>query len=301
MDWRIEDLRLFVAVVEAQSFSGAARHLGIPRPSVSRRIAALEAAAGVPLLWRTTRRMRVTQIGRSFHRHCRAILDEADAAARALTEAADRPSGTLRIAAPPDLGPRLLGPAIAAYLDRYPEVSLDVQIDERAVDLLAEGFDLGLRVGPVREEELCARPVGEVALVACCSQAMLTDRAPPDGPEALRAWPFGLFSECRNPTLWLRCGEEEVEARPMVRLFSNDFGVLVRAARSGAVAVVLPENVVAPDLDAGAMVRLLPDWSAGRSAVHLVYAPARRKLPKITAFLELLGSQGAGNATSLPI
>ena len=182
----LADLRAFARIADLGSVSGAARALGMPKSSASRSLARLEAAAGAALVERSTRRLRLTDAGHLLQRHARRILDDVGEAENALAGLISVPRGTLRVSAGFTFAVGPLAPMLPRFLARYPEVRVALTIDNRDVDLLAEEFDLAIRIGPLRDSELIARRLTTVALWTCASPAYLAARGTPATVKELR-------------------------------------------------------------------------------------------------------------------
>ena len=293
MNWRLQDLTIFASVVETLSFTETSRALGIPRPTVSRRIAELEEEVGVPLLWRTTRRMGLTDAGATFREQCRRILETLAEAERALGETTGEPRGTLRITAPHMLGAMVLSEAVSQTLAAHPAMRIDVSISDRYVDIRTEGYDLALRMGAVGDESLVARKIGTVRLLLCCSPDFLASIDPPAEPNDLTQVAFLGFSTGATPRLQLKSARRAVEITPRCRLVSGDHRILLRAACQGLGIALLPSPFCAEAVEAGHLVTLLDDWSAGEGDVHLVYRTASESSPRLRAFLKVFDALGA--------
>lgn len=288
MDWRVEDIRLFVEVLEHRSFTEAARRLKVPRSSVSRRIAALERDAGVRLLWRTTRVVQPTDVGAAFFEQCKRALERLSEAARVLQLASEAPRGHLRISAPPRLGPKLLEDVVVRYCALYPEVSVDVQYTDAVIDLRAEGFDVGLRIGPVMDELLVAKQVRTLERVLCATPEYLSAHGEPERPQALHQHRMLMFTRCADyEEMRLHRGGcvETIELGGV--LSSNDFGLLLKASLAGQGIGVLTADIASSALEAGTLKRVLDEWSLPSSPVNLVYLGGPLVSRKLSAFLEM--------------
>jgi DNA-binding transcriptional LysR family regulator len=294
---RIAEAELFVAVVDAGGFAAAARRLGRSQPAVSRGLAALEARLGVRLLARSTRAVRMTATGEAFYRRCRqavALLAEGE------IEAADAGAsvrGRLRVSAPPTYARARMAHVVAAMAERYPEVTLEMVLSERYVDLVAEDFDVAVRLGPVAPSSLAARVIARERYVLCAAPAYLKRNAAPGSVADIplhRA--LVLSSGERTRGHWsFRVGGRsvEVEATPWLR--TNDAGLLREAALSGAGITVLPSYLVAGDLAAATLVELLPAARMPRLDVVALHASRRGVPRRVSVFLDLMraGRRGA--------
>ncbi len=282
---RLEAMSVFAAVVQRGSFTAAAKALGVPKSTVSRRIAELEAELAVTLLHRTTRRVRTTELGKVFFDGCQRVLDEARATEARLHEHRGEPRGLLRASTNPLFARMLLGKVCVDYLARWPETSLEIVASERNVALVEEGFDVAIRVGPLHEPDLVARKLAPAARAICGSPAYLARRGVPKGPGDL------ADHECINkrPTWRLIGPGGPVEVAVDGRLSISDLTATRDAVLGGAGLAQLPMVLVRDDLAAGRLVAVLEPWTRRASThVYAVYPAANRNSPNVRAFLEVL-------------
>lgn len=283
----LNETLIFTRVVQAGSFTAAARALRLPKSSVSRKVAQLEERLGARLLQRTTRKLGLTDEGRGyFERAARLIaaLEEADAA---VAERDAEPRGLLRLTAPLSFG--MLGPVLAAYLQRHPHVQVEVTCTDRRVDLVDEGFDLAVRAGPLADSTLIARRLGEIRNLLVASPAFVRRHGAPKSPEALAELPCIAFGSSPTPNLWrLESGDRKIEVKVQPRLTVNVFELMHEAAQAGLGVAMMPDYLCAEDLAKGRLQQVLPRWSSARIVVHAVYPSTRQLSPRVTAFVELL-------------
>lgn len=274
----LNHLPLFVAVAETGSMSDTARRLGVPKSSVSRGVAGLEAALGVQLFHRTTRKVTLTTAGAAFLERARRALTLVREATEALPEQEAEPSGLLRLTAPVDLGLTLLGDVVAQFQARYPGVRLDVRLSNREEDLVAEGFDLALRIARrLKDSTLVARRLGTLEFRLYASPAYLARRPPPRGPEELGA-------HC-----WLAMrGVSLLDGAPEPVLLTDDMTFLLQATRAGVGVAALPAFLAQPEVSAGRLLRVLPRWTAPGGALWLVHPKTAHPPRKVTAFRDFL-------------
>jgi DNA-binding transcriptional LysR family regulator len=283
----LNELQVFARVVQAGSFTTAARGLKMPKSTVSRKVSDLEARLGAQLLQRTTRKLRLTDVGRAYYAHCARIVAEAEQAELAVTHMQAAPHGLLRVTIP--LNFSFLGPIAAEFLERYPEVQLEVVGTDRRVDLVAEGFDLAVRAGRLTDSTLVARRLGSIDRVVVASPAYLEARGAPRSPGELEEHDCLLFGGGREGSVWaLQSGSRTVEVPVRSRLVVNDYDMLHEAALAGSGVALLGTFGCASDLSAGRLQRLLPDWSSPGTPVHAVYPSTRHRSPTVTAFVDLL-------------
>lgn len=285
----ISDAELFVAVVEAGGFSRAALRLGRSQPAISRRIASLEARLGARLLERTTRSVRLTEAGALFHARCREALAVLQQAEEAVAEASGRARGGVRVSAPPSYARARLAPKLAGFTAAYPDVEVDLVLVERYVDLVAESFDIVLRLGPVRDSSLASRSVSKERYVLCASPLYLERLGEPGSIGELGRRNCLVLSTDRKRDRWpFRIGgrTQSVEVRGTLR--SNDAGLLRLAALEGVGITALPTYLVEGDLAAGSLIELLPSARLPSFSVVALF-PSRKQLTrKVRAFLDCL-------------
>lgn len=302
LDVSLDDLRLYAAVVRHGGYAAAARALGIPTSRLSRHVDALERRLDVRLLQRSTRRFRVTPIGERLARHAEAMLAEASAALAVVAEATQVPRGRVRVACPIAIAESMLAPVLPDFLGRYPEVRLDVEVSNRRVDVLAEGFDLALRVRqqPSGEDGLVMRRFADLEELLVASPDYCARAGQPDGPAALCGHPFlgfGIGGEQARLVLHGEGGRAAtVELSP--RLSCAEFAVLREAAIAGLGIALLPESVARPALAAGHLVRVLPDWRLPLGVFHVVFPHRRGLLPAVRAFVDFLAERMPAIATA---
>jgi DNA-binding transcriptional LysR family regulator len=287
----LNDLAYFVAVVAHQGFSPAARALGLPKSSLSRRVARLEDRLGVRLLERSTHRFAVTAAGEAFHRHAQAALAEAAAAEESVALLRGTPQGQVRASCPVDMT-RSLAPALARFLAAHPRVRLQLLSTNRRVDLIEEGVDVALRVRERFDTDagLQMRQLGTSRSVLVAATGLLDGAGRPAAPEGLRALPLLGRSEARSPESWVLTGPEGRQAVVAVepRLSSGAFDLLLQAALDGIGVGLLPEMLCAEAIRAGRLERVLPDWQGGDGVVHLVFTARRGLLPAVRALIDAI-------------
>ncbi len=286
------DLALFARVMEAGSFSRAAERCGLPKSTVSRRIAALEGVLGERLLTRTTRQLAITEFGERILDHARRLLDEAQAA-HALAQHRQRaPRGTLRVSMPPDFVELNLVPLLLRFAERNPEVCLELDLSPRRVDLVAERFDLAVRVAQRLPDDatLVARRLGDLRHGLYASPAYLDRAGRPQAPvDLLSHTGLRLVASGGDVHPWrLSCGTERWEGLPPGSLSANSVGLQRELAAHGMGITALSERIAAPLVAGGALERVLPRWQLPTVTIWSV-TPGRRLMPtRVTAFVEML-------------
>lgn len=286
------DLLLFARVVQEGSFSRAAQRLELPQSTVSRRIAGLEAQLGERLFLRSSRKLTVTQLGEALLDHARQVVDGVNAA----TELADnrqlKPSGRLRVTAPPNLP--LLAPFFSEFLAAYPSITLEIDLSIRVVDIIAEGYDVALRYGKLRDDAtLAARLITELHAGVYAAPAYLNGHGTPQEPQELLAHQaVNAFSRSGEPLPWVLVrGETRWEGLPPGRATVNSPELMHRMAIDG-VGITLAENRrVEQYVKAGQLVRVLPEWSLPRTPLWAVF-PGRKLMPARTrVFIDALAAK----------
>jgi DNA-binding transcriptional LysR family regulator len=294
---------VFVEVVRREGFSAAARHLGLPRSTVSRQVARLEEQLGVGLLRRTTRRIALTEAGTDYFDRAARALQALEEAHVALAESRQEPRGTLRVSVPIDLATDSFAHVVAALVRRHPGLRVEVEPANRRVDLVAEGYDAAVRAGPgLQDSSLVARKLSAIRFQLVASPTYLASHGRPTRPADLVHHACVLFRPRDGRAVWhLRhtSGEEEsVEVQG--HLASDDMAFLASLVRAGAGIGMLPETV---DASAGAstLERVLPEWRrALEGALYLVYPSARHLPPKLIAFRDFMVEAFARSSSLLP-
>lgn len=284
----LDDMLVFTEVVSAGGITAAAARLGLRKSTVSRRLSALEERLGTRLLERNTRRLRLTESGREYHAHCARLVAEAQAVNEAVRESRGTPHGTLRVATFSLLG-ELLTPVIADFLLSYPQVRVELSLAEAHVDLVAEAYDVALRMGPLTDSSLVAKRLGHVRTGYYASPAYLSRRGTPRNPDALEGHECVLVAEPGTSEVWFFTGPKGARTVPVSgRLQVPSVRAGHAAARAGLGLVRLPTVLVADDVRAGVLVPVLEAVTPPGLPVFAVY-PSSRQLPlKVRAFLETL-------------
>jgi DNA-binding transcriptional LysR family regulator len=291
----LNDLRFFVNVVEHGGFSAAGRALGIPKSRLSQRIAKLEERLGVRLLQRTTRRFAVTDIGERFLAHCRAMLEQAQAAKDAIDELRGEPCGWVKLSCPISMGPSLMAELLPEFLARYPGMQVRLLVSDRRVDLIGEGFDIAIRVRNKLDTDtsLVLRTLGTSRVLLVAKPDFLDSRGRPRVPQELASFPLLSMYEHEGPQLLeLQDAEQRREQVQMqARLICGNFPVLLKAAANGLGIASLPEEVCTPAIASGELEVVLPQWSMPQGTAHFVYPSRRGLLPGVRAMVEFLAER----------
>ncbi len=287
---RFASMRAYAAVVEAGSFVRAAERLGISTSTLSRLIAELEQHLAARLLNRTTRRLSLTEGGQAFYERVVQVLADLDEAEAVASSSAAAPRGTLRLTCSHAMGVQRIAPAIASFVARYPDVRFEVAVLDRIVDLVDEGYDLAIRVGQVGSDRLVARKLGTMRLLVCASPAYIEARGLPRAPADLADHAVLTYAYSANPRLLRlvdRQGREH-EVRVSGPLHGNSGDLSIAAAVAGLGIVFEPDFMLQRALDAGALVRVLPEYSSVPGEIWAVYPSRRHLSAKVRLFVDHL-------------
>ncbi|WP_189612128.1 LysR substrate-binding domain-containing protein [Saccharospirillum salsuginis] len=288
----LNDLYYFVKVVDHGGFAPAGRALGIPKSKLSRRIALLERTLDTRLIHRSTRRFTVTEIGQEYYRHCLAMLVEAEAAQEVIDRSRARPRGVVRLSCPPGMLYFLIAPLLVRFMERYPEVQLNVEATSRRVDVIREGFDIALRVRfpPLEDSHLTMKVLSQSPQCLMASPSLLAGHPTLTGPSDLSRLPSLDFEDPDGRHYWCLDGPEDAEVRipHEPRLVTDDVFTLREAALSGLGIARLPMIVAGDDLRAGRLVSVMPDWRPRGGLFHAVFPSRRGLLPSVRTLLDFL-------------
>jgi DNA-binding transcriptional LysR family regulator len=287
---RLAHIATFVAVAEAESFSAAADRLDLSRAMASKHVQALEDRLGVKLLERTTRRVRLSDAGRRYLERARRLLHDFDVADTEARGERLAPAGLLRINGPVSFSRGHLAAAIAPFLTRFPELSVDLTVNDRIVDLLEEGYDVAVRIGRLTDSTLVARRLAPVRLHLAAAPDYLDLRGRPEHPSDLVDHACLAYAYASEGMSWRfsdRAGQTVV-VRPRGPMSANNGEILTEAAIAGAGIVQQPDFVLGRHFAAGTLVRVLPDWQAPDLAVHAVHHQSRHVSAKIRVFIDYL-------------
>lgn len=291
---RMTSMTFFVQVVDRGSFISAAKHLGVSPAMVSNHIQRLEAALGVQLLNRTTRKVSLTEAGSAYYERCTQILADIEDAERQASALQTSPGGTIRLNISVALA-RLVAPIITDYCQLYPEVSFDMIMSDRLVDLLEEKFDLALRTGPLPDSSLITRRLALGRLLLCAAPDYLAKQGTPEVPEDLGRHNALIYANSFLDAAWRLEGEDGVhEVAIAGNLRSNSIEGLRAAALAGQGICLLPEISIAEDIERGQLVPLLPKYHAEEVTIQAVYPPSRYLSAKMRTFLDFLASRWSG-------
>lgn len=286
----LNDLLLYCQVVQEGSFAAAARRFGGSKATVSRRIAQLEQALGAQLLIRTTRSLKTSEVGRDFFRRAQGILAASDEALAAVTRTKDEPTGLLRVTTGVELGIEFLSPLLDEYLEQHPQVSAELDLTGRFVDLVYEGFDLGIRVGALDDSSLSSRKLGSFRYGVFASPALI-GKNKITTPKQLSQFPGLVFKRSEHSEVWtLVNGHSEQKVSVTPKLSSNNHWALRQAAVSGLGIVFGPTFIMRSEVKRGRLVQLLPQWGSPEIPIHAVFPAQKFLSSKVRRFIEHLVS-----------
>jgi DNA-binding transcriptional LysR family regulator len=290
---RFAAMQVFAKVVEHGSFARAAERLAISTSACSRQVAELEAHLDVRLLNRTTRRLSLTESGQAFYERCVQVLADLAEAEQAATMSAARPRGTLKLTCGISFGVRHIARLVGAFVARHPEVRFDVQLSDRFVDLVEEGFDLAIRIGESPTQNLIARKLGETRLVPCAAPVYLREHGAPGTPADLAQHACLTYEYLPQRGTWrfqdVAGGEHAVRVAGPVH--ANNGDLLAAAAVEGIGIAMEPDFIVDADVAAGRLVRVLADYVPAPTNVYAVYPSRRHLSAKVRAFVDFLAER----------
>lgn len=285
----LSGIAVFAQVVEACSFTEAARRLGMSKAAVSKQVSRLEERLGARLLNRTTRKLSLTEVGSAFYERCARIVAEAEEAELAVTRLHATPRGTLKVGAPVNFGMQYLAPQLPAFMSRYPELRVDIEFNDRFVDLVEEGYDVAVRVADLPDSSLIARKLAETRAVVCAAPSYWDTHGRPEHPHDLAKHNCFAYSYLSTRNEWRFSGPEgPVSVRVSGSLTANNGDVLRQAAVAGVGVVAAPLFMACDDLRSGALEPVLPDFEADTRGVYAVYPHNRHLSAKVRAFVDHL-------------
>ncbi|WP_434777337.1 LysR substrate-binding domain-containing protein [Neisseria sp. Ec49-e6-T10] len=275
----LNDLYYFVSVIKHGGFSAAARALNLPKATLSRRISQLEDRLGLKLLYRSTRKLSLTESGEVYFQHCLAMVEHAVAAQHAIENRQSEPSGLIKISSPVNLVHSHVAKIIAQFMKDFPKVKVHLLVTNRRVDLIEEGIDIALRVRfpPLENSDLVLKPLADTRQIIVASAEYLKRFGVPKEPSDLARFDCACIAESANHYKWslLQNNGEEVHLLMTPRLMADDLLTLKQAALEGVAVVKLPEYMVVDDIRDKKLVVVLPEWKALNGLVHAVY-PSRK-------------------------
>lgn len=283
---RLQSLEVFIAVAEAESFAGGARAMGLSAPSATRGVNALEDRLGARLFTRTTRRVRLTDVGRTYLEDARHILTQLRAADETAVGAAVNPVGQLRLTCSTEFGRIYVTPIITEFLDTHPEMSAEVLMVDRIVDMVEEGFDVAVRIGPLPSSGLSAVRVGQVRRMICGAPEYFEKHGVPRTPADLKRHQVILNTPSGLATEWRFGHDLDQVVRFKPRLTLSSVAASIAAAQRGWGLVRVLSYQVGPDLVEGRLLSVLDTYEPEPLPIHLVHVEGRRAPAKIRSFID---------------
>jgi len=282
------DVLAFVRVVETGTFARAAERMGLSKPVLSRRVARLEERLGARLLTRTARGAQPTDIGQAYYARAAAILGDLEAAQEVVAVAVTQIAGPIRLTAPLSFGTAHLAPALAEFARLHPKVELDIEFEDRTVDLAGGGYDLAVRIGRLADSALVARRIAPVRKCVVASPAYLAEHGRPLRPADLTDHAILAYG---NEQWRFRVGDkwETVRIRPRIR--TNNGEMLLAAARAGVGLCILPSFIAAPAIEDGGVEVILQDFALEEGALHAVMPPGRAVTARVRALVDFLAQR----------
>ncbi len=292
---RFQAISAFVRVVETGSFARAAARLDVSVSSVSRQVSELEAHLDARLLNRTTRRLSLTESGRAFHERCVQLLADLEEAEQSANVGTIEPRGTLRLTAAVTFGSRHLAPALADFVARHPTMRFDVELSDRATDLVEEGFDVAVRIGEIGSQNLVGRRVGATHLVCCAAPSYLARMGTPGKPEDLARHACLTYEYSPQRSVWpFRDAKgRERSVRVAGAVHANNGRFLEALAVEGVGIAYEPDFIVGPDVRAGRLTQLLRGYAPPPTNIYVVYPSRRHLSAKVRVFADFLAARFA--------
>jgi len=286
-----ELIQTFVRVVETGSFTAVASEIGSTQPTVSRQIGALEAHLNVRLFNRTTRSLTLTEEGRSYYNHALSVQDAVEQAEAAIRPGREHVTGTLRIAGPLAFTRLQVIPRLKRFLERWPEVSAELVLNDRAIDLVEEGIDVGIRIGEITDESLIARRIGETRRVTVAAPEYLHKRKRPDHPGDLVEHDCIVFSGLSTVDEWVFANaatEGAIRVKVSGPVKVNVSEAVQEAVMHGLGIAVVPTWVFRGEVEEGSLIRILDEFEPAPLPIHVVYPSRRMVTPRARAFIDYL-------------
>lgn len=291
---RLPDLEawaIFASVVEHRSFSAAADTLGLSKATVSKAITRLEGQLGQSLFNRTSRRIALTEAGRPLAEHAARILAEGRAAEESAFDAASAPTGRIRIAAPMSYGINAVAPLITEFLTIYRGIQIDLSLSDARIDIVAEGFDLALRIAPLQDSSLRTRRLRDIVTHIVAAPSYLAEHGTPAHPNELQHHSLLSYSNIVGPWQLHRPGDADVSVRPRGPLVANSGVSLIPALIAGLGITILPDFELEQHLKAGTVVEILADWRTPPLVLHLLTPPSPLRPARVDALIAFLADR----------
>jgi DNA-binding transcriptional LysR family regulator len=282
---------IFACVVEHRSFSGAASAIGVSKATVSKAIARLEAQLGTALFHRTSRRLTLTDSGTALAERAGRILAEAQAAEEAAIDSAKAPSGMVRIAAPITFGIRFVADAIAELIAEHPGIQIDLRLSDARVDIVADGFDIALRIADLPDSSLRARRLAPIKARVVAAPSYLAEHGTPRHPADLAHHACFLYANAIGAWQFRKADGEEAAVRPAGPLITDNGDAMMPALLAGLGIARLPDFIIDRELADGRLVEILSDWSPMNIALHLLTPPSTLRPARVELVIDFLSQR----------
>jgi len=293
---KTEEIQAFVQIVKASTITAAAEQLDVAKSAVSRRLSELEERLGVELFHRTTRRLVLTESGQAFYARCYQILDDLEEAEHTVSQAHHELSGQLRVAAPLSFGVMHLGPAIIEFQKIHPQLSFDIDFNDRQIDLIQEGFDVGIRIAHLKDSSLIARKIANLSTVVCASPEYIKNHGVPNTPEELINHSCITYSYLDTPNRWSFINKqgEQLTVKVAKLMQANNGSFLTDVAVSGLGIVRQPRFIAYEAIKKGTLIPILQDFSTIGINAYAIYPPTRHLSQRVRYFIDFLVERFSG-------
>lgn len=288
---QISKIAVFLAVVKHESFAAAARDMGLTGPALSKQVQALEDQLGVRLLHRTTRQVTLTEEGAIYHERARKALEDLNEAERQIQDLKSAPAGLLKVNAPMSFGVQYLTKPIAAFAKKYPDVQLHVDFDDRRVDVIGEGYDVVIRIGALEDSSLIARKLAPCPIILCASPRYIAQHGLPEKPDTLGDYPAILFNKHDHSQEWHYTDTKGRKSSVKMQntMSANTAEMMLEACLEGIGIALLPMFSAATYLNAGQLIRVLPDYNTSPERdIHAIFPQNRHLSTKTRLFIDWL-------------
>jgi DNA-binding transcriptional LysR family regulator len=293
---KTEEIQAFIQIVNSGTMTAAAEQLQLAKSAVSRRLNELEEQLGVELFHRSTRKLSLTDSGRAFYERCVQILDDLTEAEHSVSESHHELRGTIKVAAPMSFGIMHLGPAIIDFQQLHPAIKFDIDFNDREVDLIREGFDVGIRIAELKDSSLIARKLAEVSLMVCASPEYLREHGEPQTPASLQEHTCITYSYLDRPDLWSfrdKAGNQ-ISVNVNNNMSANNGLFMLDAATAGLGIIRHPTFMTYEYIREGKLVPLLQDYEVATVNAYAIYPPTRHLSQRVRRFVDFLVERFAG-------
>jgi len=293
---KTEEIQAFIQIVNSGTITAAAGQLQLAKSAVSRRLSELEEQLGVELFHRTTRKLSLTDSGRAFYERCVQILDDLTEAEHSVSESHREIRGKIKIAVPLTFGVMHLGPAIIDFQRQHPDIHFDIDFNDREVDLIQEGFDVGIRIANLKDSSLIARKLAEISLPVCASPAYLLEHGEPQTPDDLQEHACITYSYLEHPDLWSfhdKAGKQ-VSVKVNNSMSANNGLFMLDAATAGLGVIRHPAFIAYEEIAAGKLVPILQEYAAESVNAYAIYPPTRHLSQRVRQFVDFLAERFSG-------